>query len=340
MKLGDWSFSGAWTLVLGTCLLASQQSRAQWFDQGPVFAITEENDAIADTDRHYSQGIKFSYLHTDNAVPDWLRGAAGFIPTIGFTEHAIRIGTEIGQSIFTPRDLSATAIVTDDRPYAGWLYTGFILQRRGLTSGQRPVLESFQLDIGVVGCESLAERAQDWAHLRSVRGWDNQLETEPGAAFKYLRAWLISPQREGPRTFDFIPHAGFSVGNIETSGRLGAELRVGVNLPDDFGAQTIHSLATTEGGWSPTRRAGRWGVYAFGGVEGWAVAYNEFLDGTVFRDSPHHVSSEPFVGEFKAGAALVSPHFEIGAAVVWRTEEFKRQNGMDTYGSLFVKLKL
>lgn len=322
----------------GLFLLATFVAHAQWFDQGPVFSVTEENDAVAFTDRHYTQGIKFSYLHTDNRVPDWINKCANVIPTWGFSQHAIRIGTLIGQNIYTPEDLAASDVVTNDRPYAGWLYTGFMLHRRGLTADKWPTLESFEFDIGVVGPQSLAEEAQDWVHPDIPHGWRNQIGPEPGFAFKYFRAWLFSPELSKSRHFDFIPHAGFSLGNINTSFRAGGTIRLGFNLPDDFSMQTINSLAITDGGRSQSH-GGRWGIYVYGNAEGSAVAYNEFIDGTLFCDS-HHVTREPLVGELTCGGAIVTPYVEIGAVYAWRTREFTKQDGWDRYGSVYIKVKL
>ena len=328
---------GRWA-PLGLLLAFTLASKAQWFDQGPVFSLTEENDTLTRTDRHYTQGFKLSYLHTDNAIPVWLRKLSEAIPAWGFDPRATRIGTQVGQNIYTPTDLKASQLVTNDRPYAGWLYTGFILQRRGLTSNDRPTLESFQMDIGVVGPESLAEEAQDWAHSLEIQGWHNQLNTEFGLSLKYYRAWLFTQKRSGPRKFDFIPHAGISLGNIDTSFRAGGTLRLGINLPDDFGVQTINSLATSEGGMS-RREGGRWGIYTFADAEGSAVAYNEFIDGTLYRDS-QHVKHEPLVAELKCGLVLVSPHADVGATFAWRSDEFTTQSSWDVYGSLYVKVKL
>jgi hypothetical protein len=326
--------------AMGLLCLATHVAHSEWFDQGPVFTVTEENDCIVRNDRHYTQGFKLSYLHTDNHAPGWLKKCAESIPTLGFSAHAVKIGTEVGQSIYTPEDLEATEVVLDDRPYAGWLYTGFILQRRGLTAAKNPTLESFQLDIGVVGPESLAEQVQAWAHHKTEpQGWNNQLDTEVGVALKYMRAWIFSPKRDGPRTFDFIPHAGFSLGNIDTSFRVGGMIRAGINLPNDFGARAINSLATTEGGLSATHSGESFGCYFFGGVEGSVLAYNEFLDGTLFRES-HSVTRELLVAEATGGFALVWPRMEFGFAVLWRSFEFTKQSYPDVYASLFVKVKL
>lgn len=313
--------------------------QAQWFDQGGVLSITEENDIVAATDRHYTQGFKLAYLCEDNYLPLWLKPAADVLPTWGYSLRASKIGWLIGQSIYTPAELLTAQLQVNDRPYAGWLYTGFALQRRGLTDAGRPVLESCQLEIGVVGPLALAEESQDLAHEQQPQGWLNQIQTEPGVALKYLRAWVISPQIEGPRLFDFIPHAGFSLGNIDTSLRIGGKVRLGINLPEDFGLQMVNSLATTEGGYSPKHEGGSWGCYVFGGVEGRAVAYSEFLNGNMFRES-HDVTPKPLVAQISGGAALTYERFEVGATWVWTTKEFKGQQRQDSFGALVFKVKL
>jgi lipid A 3-O-deacylase len=315
---------------------------SQTFDQGPVCTVIEENDFMFHTDRHYTQGFKVAYLQEDGNLPRWAAGLSAKIPALGFTLRAEKFGYELGQSIYTPEDLSAKQALPNDRPYAGWLYTGFILQRRGLIAGDHPMLESFQVDFGVIGPASGAEEAQMLFHQISKsaipEGWSHQLKDEPGLALKYQRSWLFSPAQRSTRYFDFIPHAGASLGNVETSFRLGSTTRLGWNLPDDFGVQTIDSLITSEGGWSPSRTGGHWGFYVFTGVEGRAVLYTAFLDGNLFRDSSH-VAKEPLVGEWKSGFVFTLRRFEAGYTFVHRTPEFVRQIREDRFGSLFIKYK-
>jgi hypothetical protein len=328
-----------WALA-ALLLLPAPAALGQFFDQGPVFTCLEENDFIVRTDRHYTQGLKFSYLQRDNVLPGFLKRFSDRLPAVGFEKKVDKFGYQAGQSIFTPNDLDTAAPLPGDRPYAGWLYTGFILQRRGLT-GRFPVLEHLQMDLGVIGPEALAEQAQDLFHGTDANGWDNQLGTEFGLAVRYQRAWLLSPQldrRGSARWLDLIPHAGFSLGNIETSFRCGGTVRVGWNLPDDFGVQSIDALATTDGGWSPSRKAGRYGAYLFTGVEGRAVAYSAFLDGNLFRDSLS-VDKETLVGEWKSGLIIVLNRLELGYTYILRSKEFHAQDERDRYGSAFLKYK-
>jgi hypothetical protein len=240
--------------------------------------------------------------------------------------------------MFTPANTHAEQYIPDDRPYAGWLYTGLILQRRGLGLGGYLTLENFQLDLGIVGPDSGAAQVQTWFHHIAPRGWDNQLPDEPGFAFKYGRAWLIPIPSTERRFLDIIPAAGFSAGNIDSSFRADTTLRAGWNLPEDFGAQPISSVITTEGGRSPSRRGQRWGFYVFSGVEGRAVLYTDFLDGTAFRES-HSIEKNAFVGEWHSGAVLVFDRVEIAYTHIFSTHEFEKQPEGHVFGSLTIKCK-
>jgi hypothetical protein len=328
--------------VAAALLFAAAPASATWYEQGTVLTTVEENDLFVNTDRHYTQGFRQSLLLADGVMPDFVKQLADAIPKLGVSQHiANKLGFEIGQSIFTPANVSATQRLTRERPYAGWLYTGAILQRRFFLEGGWPVLENFQIDAGVIGPSSFAQETQTWVHdfrgFEKPRGWDNQLRDEPGVALKYQRAWLFSPDMRD-RWLDLIPHAGLSLGNVDTSFRIGGTLRIGMHMPDDFGVSTISSLATTEGGWSKARVDRRWGFYVFTGSELSTVLYTAFLDGNLFRHS-HHVEKEPFVAEFKAGVGFVLNAVELGLTWVYRTPQFAGQGRNDSYGSVSLKIK-
>ncbi len=329
-------------MLISFFLLPAPEIKAQTYDQGSIFSVVEENDLVVKTDRHYTQGIKLSYLHEDGFLPGWSTNFYDCLPEVGFTKKVGKLGYEVGQSIYTPANLQATELLPDDRPYGGWLYVGAILQRRGPTWLDLPSLESFQLDLGIVGPWALGEEAQTWVHeLRHFdlpRGWDNQLKNEPGIQLKYLRSARLSAPENSLLNLDFIPHGGFSLGNVETTARIGAQVRLGFNLPDDFGIQTIDSLSTASGGFSGSQASSHWGFYVFAGPEGKAVLHNVFLDGNLFQSS-HSVEKEYLVGDFKAGFVLVLAHIEMGYTFVFRTPEWHGQTESDSFGSVFIKAK-
>jgi hypothetical protein len=334
--------TAAFAFGLAISVFNSNSLRAQSYDQGPIFSVIEENDLVVKTDRHYTQGIKLSYLHADGFLPGWSTNFYEDLPEFGFEKAVGKFGYEIGQNIYTPADLQSSQLLRNDRPYGGYLYIGAILQRRGSNWLQRPFLESFQLDIGVIGPWALGKEAQTWVHeLRDFdlpQGWRNQIKNEPAIELKYLRSARFSFLKFDPIEFDFIPHSGFSLGNVEATARLGGQIRIGLNLPDDFGIQTIDSLATSSGGFSKSQTDSHWGAYVFAGSEGKAVLHNAFLDGNLFRSS-HSVEKEYLVGDFKAGFALVLAHIELGYTFTFRTPEFHGQTESDSFGSFFLKAK-
>src|SRR5205823_10726214 len=141
-------------------------------------------------DRWYTQGAKITYLQADNNLPKSCQRLFDHLPALGFANRAERFGYQLGQSMFTPSDTHRPEPLLNDRPYAGWLYTGLIVQRRGLGTGEFLTLENFQVDLGVIGPDALADNVQSWYHHHLPPGWKNQLHDEPGIALKYGRAWL------------------------------------------------------------------------------------------------------------------------------------------------------
>lgn len=325
-------------LLAATFILATEALHAiAQAVQGPVFTFIEENDLVVDADRHYTQGIRLSYLHSDNVFPFGVTNVYSALPQISFQNEIGKFGYAIGQNIYTPGDVDTPERLPHDRPYAGWLYFGLVLQRRGVSCADHPTQEDFELDLGVIGPWALAKETQVWVHENSPRGWHHQLGNEPGLRLRYQRSVRFRGFTLDSFQGEALPHAGFSLGNVETSARLGATLRVGFHLPDDYGLQTIDSLATAgsgrrQDGLSPSR----WSVYAFSGAEARVVAYNVFLDGNLFHQSGS-VDKEIFVADFKAGLAVAYRALEIGYTQVWRTHEFRTQEEQDLFGAVFLR---
>lgn len=312
------------------------------FDQGPSFTIIEENDLFIKTDRHYTQGLKIDYLMGDGHAPRWATNLFSKIPALSYEPKTYRVGYEIGQNIYTPENIDLATPNPLDRPYGGWLYGGMALQRRGFTTGGWWTMENLQLDLGIIGPESLADKAQTWVHeirgFNLPQGWAHQLKTEPGVALRYERQWLYRWGHEGGFGFDVIPDAGISLGNTLTAAQIGSTFRAGYNLPNDFGIQNADSFTVTSGGVSPSRKH-YFGAYVFGGAEGRAVAYDTFLDGNMFRSSPH-VGHYPLVADLKSGFAVtICKYCEAGYTYVFRTREFHAQKETDGFGSVFIRFQ-
>ncbi|MGD1020547.1 MAG: lipid A deacylase LpxR family protein [Verrucomicrobiia bacterium] len=314
--------------------------------QGPFLAVTEENDLFgtplgSNTDRHYTQGLKFTWLGGDDDLPRWAKKVSEDIPQIGLNATAQNFGYVFGQNMYTPQNLHASVLITNDWPYAGWLYGGVYLQRRDDAAGTSvPVEESFGVDFGTTGHASLSGTIQTWFHRNYdpsdvPSGWHNQLAGEPGLLLKYERFWRLSVNDQTARHVDFIPHVGGELGNIMIFQNLGGTLRVGENLPDDFGPQIIDSPASLGGGVTPTSPP--YSFYLFGEVDGRAVEHNLFLDGNSFRGGPS-VERIPWVADLSSGVAMrLFRHLEMSYTRVIRTHEFVGQHNGDVFGSIEAK---
>ena len=308
-----------------------------------------ENDLFTDTDRHYTNGMRLSWLSEERPST----GAPGVVTraldAVARTEEAdnveVRYGWAVGHSMYTPEDGTRKDLILDDRPYAGWLYGG--VSRHTITShpGERRDLESVEIDIGVVGPMSLAQDGQDLIHeirgFDKFQGWDNQLENELGVLLLYERKWrLFDPITVGSLEFDAIPHIGASAGNIQVHLGAGGAVRWGLRLPRNFGPPALiqgsDSLQQTR---PPCH--GLWGCssfYAFVTAEGRAVVHSIFLDGNTWRDS-HSVDRETLVTDLTYGVALLLGRFDLAYASVLRSREFEGQDNTSRFGALTASVR-
>ncbi|MGB1547304.1 MAG: lipid A deacylase LpxR family protein [Alphaproteobacteria bacterium] len=302
-------------------------------DRG-TFSVIVENDRIVNTDRHYTQGIRFAWLSAADDVPDWAREAASRMPLFS-KQHALRIGYGLGQSIFTPEDTSLRALIPEDRPYAGWLYASLSLIA---DTGER--LDTFELNFGIVGSAALGQDVQNNFHdligVGRSNGWDNQLDNEPGLVLYYERKWRkLKEFSTNGWGIDITPHLGGSIGNVFTYAAGGLAIRFGQNLPGDYGPPRIRPSLPGSSFFVPQDG---FGWYVFAGAEGRLVARNIFLDGNTFSSS-HDVSKRIPVGDFQVGVALTFDFLRITYSHVFRTREFRGQSKADQFGAVSLSVK-
>lgn len=333
-------------LLLALLLCASlSPSRS---DSGGILTVTLENDVFAGTDRHYTHGTRLSYLHPEATGSSWMDPLLDRFKA-GLKIEGKRFGLALGQNMYTPANLAARILLKNDRPYAGWLYGGLILQRRGTEyGGHVAVLDHLELNVGVVGPESFAEDTQIWWHevIDSGRpvGWDHQLRSEPGVVLIANRNYtLATPDAYRGWGSDLTASIGGTLGNISAYLNGGVTFRTGYRLPRQASGGPIQPTvqpsafqgtrdATT------TDKSPRWGVALFGGIDGRAVGRNIFLDGNTFRHS-HSVDKEPVVADLKTGLNLQIRCLDFTAAYVYRTREFRTQPELNQFGSLSVGIR-
>ena len=307
--------------------------------QGWIALVMNENDAyFGISDRHYTNGSYASL--TSSVQPDCVtckRLTDLFMLRARGTSATHRYGFFVGQSMFTPEDLSLAVPDPLDRPYAGWLYAGARVYREGAG-----VLDRLEVKAGVVGPASGADALQRYWHAlhwfggEPPSGWSSQLKNEPGLVLSGQRIWRV-PLVEGSLAAEILPEANLSIGNVFTYAGAGASLRLGRRLAADWGSPRIEpALQGTD--FIDGNAAGAFAWYVFAGVEGRAVARNIFLDGNTFEDSPH-VASETFVADFSAGFALIVGAIAVRAAYTERTREFESQRDNDKFVSITLSVR-
>jgi hypothetical protein len=315
---------------------------ASKWERGSLTVYSENDKYLAGTDQAYTNGFKLSYLSPDLSTlrtADVAAPARAFATALGRfvpDDHTYKFGFSLGQNIYTPVDTQTPAPQPEDRPYAGWLYTGVALHvlYPEATAGGPARLDIFELNLGLVGPSALGEDVQNGYHkiigVAEARGWDHQIRDEPGINLIYERRLRYSSAaaRQGWGA-DFIPRAGLSLGNVFTYANVGAELRAGWKLPADFGA----SLIRPSGDAAPDRIRPDYGIFLFGAFEGRAVARDITLDGNTFKDGPS-VDKKPLVADFYGGIGFSAPWLQLRYTQVLRTKEFEGQRDSQVFGSI------
>lgn len=320
-------------IALLSSVLAPRDAGAADDSSVGTFSFVLENDLFYNTDRNYTNGVQIAWVPRVDSPPDWAVRFAGHVPWFP-QEGRVRHGYVLGQSMFTPRDITLTNPPLDDRPYAGWLYGTVGL---GVETGRQ--LDQLALMMGVVGPASLAEQSQKFVHRVRNKdrpsGWDTQLGNEPGIMLNYQRSWRGYAARTlAGLDFDLTPHFGGALGNVFTYANAGLTIRYGKHLPADYGPLRIQPSLPGSGFFAPTNN---FAWYLFAGLEGRAVARNIFLDGNTFKDS-RSVDKEPLVGDLQWGAALSWRRVRFSYTHVVRTREFATQSGSDQFGAFSLSM--
>ncbi len=333
-------------------LLWAQESENKCFKRKHAVNLLFENDLWGSgSDRHFTHGSRLSYVESkerlanredcdpavDSNAMDLLRTASDY--TSGLLNFPSKqISFVLGQNIFTPEDITRPDLIVNDRPYAGWLYIGFgvmDIERKGRSW----VLDTFELDLGIIGPDAFAGDVQKWWHQNisdspRPEGWAHQLKNEPGILLNLERKWRreLTPEEYEGLVVDAMPSLGLAAGNVSSYLSLGLTLRLGINLQSDFGPPRIRPGAQGSDFFDTGKKSPvTW--YAYAGVEARAIANNVFLDGNTFTDS-HKVSKKYFVGDFHAGFVLTLYRVRLSFSQVFRTPEFDGQTENDEFGSI------
>ncbi|MCE3255781.1 MAG: hypothetical protein K0R25_1275 [Rickettsiaceae bacterium] len=289
-------------------------------DDKGVFSVILENDLFTGTDRAYTNGVRFSYTSSEQGMPRFIRHASSYLPLLN-PEGKKRISIAAGQNMFTPSDITKSQFLDDDFHYAGWLYGSL-----GIISDSGSVLDSAVLTAGVIGPSAKAEQTQKYIHKivnsPQPKGWHNQIKDQAGINFSYERKWReIFASNLFGAGFDVIPHAGINLGNVNTNILTGATIRLGYDLPSDYGPPRIRPTLSGSDFFIPTQKLSG---YLFSTIEVRAVARDIFLDADTKTHS-NSLDKKIIVGNWQSGATLTYKDARLSYTHVVFTRQFQGQ---------------
>lgn len=322
-------------ISVAPCALAQQANRwefRQFEIENDVFPVPYSQPG----DRFYTSGLRVSFgkplLEASDdreQTPLWLRpvrkACSGCLISPNFS---------FGQEMYTPEDLENPAPQPGERPWAAWLYGSL---GAAIDTSER-TRHNIEVQIGITGDSAGGEFGQEvyheLVHQPDPAGWDNQLGPDLGinGYYDFQHIWLAG-DGEGLVGWDFVPSVEAAVGTMTTYVGIGGTVRLGPKIRD-FPYSRIRP--------SPRRgEAPVWSefeIYGFFGAAVRAVAFNYFLEGSLFDEEPVTVAAERYVWDFSFGVTARWRRYNLTYSVVRRSEEFERTVGTDSgihsYGSL------
>lgn len=315
-----------------------------------------ENDVFSGHDENYTNGFSMGYISETEDKND-----LGFISrTLGTLngggscaglwkalmgvssngqEH--QWGINVTQLMFTPQSLeSIKTPVYDEHPYGAWLAFGFtsIIKNEDRAN-------TLTLYVGAVGEDALGRQIQDIVHevMDSPKwaGWDNQLPTEFTLMLSFERKYRLRFLESDRGNWGSDGYSSWlaDVGNVYIRGGGSVYFRYGYNLPASC-AQVgwePNSNNTIPFAGTPSQMDGNWSMYAFGGLRGYAIAYDVFLDGTMFHNSPVTVGRYPMVVDFFGGGCLRYKNMDMIFGYTIRSKEYPSQRAPQWMGTMSLR---
>lgn len=322
--------SDSWTELFNLHKYTFRDLTLYWDNDGTI------PNFIDDTDRYYTNGNGIELSFDPNLTQAFQSRFA--ISDQPMNQQRFGVGVALKQRIYTPQSILSSNPPARDHPYAGYLALAFSFQR-----ADDHTHDHFGLDLGLTGHSSGAEGVQNFIHNTfpdedDPVGWDTQIPGEPTINFAYTRTWKSERANVGGLEMEMLPAVGFDLGTVLIDVRTSMTLRIGKNLPTDFGPASLighkdHTVRVSETGIREGTEETKWSIYAYTKLGVDAVAHDIFIDGTVFHSS-RSAQREPLVATFSFGLIARYQSFYLGWTQNIQTERFDLQPDSQTWGSI------
>jgi lipid A 3-O-deacylase len=194
-------------------------------DRSKYIKFSWANDALkvrGITDRYFTNGnvLEYFYLPTNPASYERLFLRMPKTPT-----RNNNFAVSLSSNMYTPTDITMSAIDSTDRPYAGWLSLGVKCISNELKSGERLTTE---YSLGIIGEHAFQKEIQTWFHQQidsdRPEGWGNQIRDDIALNVRVdYEKGLLRPNKN----IEVIGLVEANVGTVTNYMGLGSTIRIG-----------------------------------------------------------------------------------------------------------------
>lgn len=197
-----------------------------------------ENDVINGEDKHYTNGVAFSYLSDKdtnnlNKYDNSFFNLVSKIPTFNNDTKYQSLGMTLSHLTFTPDDSNEKNKIIKEVPYAGVVTVDFTLYK-----WEEDFFHEYVVTLGMVGPNSLADEFQKSFHHitgnSETKGWDNQLKNDFLYNFSYGYGYRFFKHEFSYGKMDILNNFRVDLGNYNRALSAGTTIRYGNNYPDNF----------------------------------------------------------------------------------------------------------
>jgi hypothetical protein len=305
------------------------------------FSFQLYNDFFAGTDKHFTNGVAFSWLddaykikdnNSVNSYSKFIIDSFAVLSLNGLDKSKYySSGVSISQLIITPIDTTLSTPQYNDIPYAGYLaLNGYLFE------WDEKSFNEFRLELGVAGKEAQAKEMQDAFHSiisnPHAKGWDTQISTRYtiNALYRYGETSWKSNKVASSLSMDWFNHAGFEFGNYNIKAFGGTMFRIGENYTQNFNvhypylkeeASLLKSRKKHHGfGWSLST-----------GINGELVGYSYIIDQA--QKEGYDISNKVFNASLYLGVEFYYNVHKLAYFYQSHSPYTNEQSGADTYGS-------
>ncbi|RVU02781.1 lipid A deacylase LpxR family protein [Mucilaginibacter limnophilus] len=279
-------------------------------------SIKVENDQYINpkNDRYYTAGEFASYTRALDHSSD-----------SSLVKKVLEI--DGGQQIYNAYESNVADINLQDRPYTAYLYAGISLTK--FYKNESALKLGGQL--GIIGPLALGEEIQKGFHslfgLHEVKGWEHQLNNEPGINLNADYKKLL--YRTNGSWFDITANPSAWLGNTFTGASAGMLFRIG-QLGNLFESVSTNSRVSVDS------KHQKHELFFFAVPQLHFVGYNATIQGGLFRSDkgPLTFGIHHFVYVQQLGLQFASDRWSASAIAFIKSREVKSTAPGYQYGSI------